>query len=502
MHLSGPIKSRNLLISILAFFISFSVLLEARVYYEEYETIKGNKSNLSQSFTVEVFKIWWMNEIFSRQPFFYEISSFNGTSVAEPSFCFLQPPRYEIDDTLYNKFPFPYEWNLVNDYKIHLLHDFLLVFTPSRFAFYLHSLLPESPFTGWITLVPELQEQFNSKNLKVFSAYNPKNKTIYLLDNQNIFFKPLKSEGDISQRAIESFSYDNITAAEYHLQKVYIVADNIIDIYMINDDRTISPLYRLDAAFFGETEISPIAINFEGKYAYVLDPVKGVFVIDIYLERTNNSGNISNVFQHRKDLFIAHKGAKSIEITDYRLFIASNTLSQLAEYFINRDPSSDYYYPEILNFTFHRNYFVEGEDKKVKKIMATDRLLCIITFDDKYMVFMHSIPLNIINNNGKLKPILTYSGRIFTVATLHSDFIYFTDSINGTAVRPKALEKAILQYGYYKGYTPVLSFSNAQYSPLALNCTVSNVSGCTYAYQLTGISTGCYDMTHDSSGFP
>lgn len=79
----------------------------------------------------------------------------------------------------------------------------------------------------------------------------------------------------------ENEGYESILNVAHSFEMLFIVADKIVDIYSAPQEGILKYIGNFDAAFFGVQEVNIVDIVIRGNYAYVLDALAGVFVVDV-----------------------------------------------------------------------------------------------------------------------------------------------------------------------------------------------------------------------------
>ena len=133
--------------------------------------------------------------------------------------------------------------------------------------------------------------QNNGQIEEPFLLIDTPNDWLYVVSNNNLYPYNLQTFMDALQNGnpeIPKLSkiaggyryYDSILAVQHYKKRIYIVADNVIDIYQpMNGDMELR--MTLDSTFFNLKEISMVDIAFKEKYAFLLDRLNGVLVVEL-----------------------------------------------------------------------------------------------------------------------------------------------------------------------------------------------------------------------------
>ena len=161
----------------------------------------------------------------------------------------------------------------------------------------------------------------------------------YVIEN---LFNALKDQTAIPSVStqVDNFKgYSLISDIEYYQSRLYISADNYTEVYQVDSKGQATPQKKLDNSFFNVTELSIIDVAIKGNYAFLLDSIHGVFVIDI-----SNAGLTDN----KADPFVYKSNLRSIDFEDalfievigksVQIIYLNDSMPLLKEYIIKGDP--------------------------------------------------------------------------------------------------------------------------------------------------------------------
>lgn len=252
--------------------------------------------------------------------------------------------------------------------------------------------------TSWITIKSSFTNSADSKgqyeepNLAIDTdsgfMYIVLSENVYTYSLKN-FITAYKAGGEIPKIKDKSANYkgyESVSGARYHQGHLYIIADNIAQVWQLNSEGVLKAGTSFDTAFFESTDLSISDLAFRDNYIFVLDKMNGVYTVKI--SNTTSNGTDQPEFTQTFE-FLPSVGISSvtkcqfIDVIGDALTIVSGTGKNpyMLEYIIKGGA-------EITNFEFNRKTPL---NQGARDTFTDGNFLYIITgfFN---IVVKHSIP--------------------------------------------------------------------------------------------------------------
>lgn len=144
-------------------------------------------------------------------------------------------------------------------------------------------------------------------------------------------------------KSVTSFrEYEDLLGVECYGKRLYIVADNIVDVFSIKGkgDGAITKEIQFNAEYFGTSTVKLTSIAFRGYYVYVLDNFRGVYLVDISQADKTSESDMRERYWFQANVILEITNGQSIQIVGNTLNVISSASKTpvLREYWIIGDP--------------------------------------------------------------------------------------------------------------------------------------------------------------------
>jgi len=259
-------------------------------------------------------------------------------------------------------------------------------------------------------------------------------------------------------------SYESILNVVFFKGRLYIVADNGVDVFKITDDGDVNHQAKFDAQFFGATEMAVVDIALQGKYAFVLDKLEGLYVVDISHEDETKSDNEGDKFIYVQELdTVKLPKADFIEVVGNSLNIISPTSKPafIQEYIIKGNTTTG-----VTGFEFNRKVEMF---QSLRDTYSDGNFLYILTgfFN---MVVKHNVPGRY--DSKQVKEYISEYWPLFGAKAM-------TSVVEGENSKVVAIQEDFIALFTFSQGAPVLS------------CNMQGISAGLYTYKLNAVQSSC-----------
>jgi hypothetical protein len=268
----------------------------------------------------------------------------------------------------------------------------------------------------------------------------------------------------ISTAAKTYKAYESILNVVFFKGRLYIVADNAVDVYKVTEAGDVDHQAKFDAQFFGAQEMAVVDIALQGKYAFVLDKLVGMYVVDISNEDETVSDNEGDKFIYVQELdTVKLPKADFIEVIGNSLNIISPSTKNpfIQEYIINGNSTDG-----ITGFEFNRKIEMF---QSLRDTYSDGNFLYILTgfFN---MVVKHSIPGKF--NSQEVNDYLSEYWPLFGAKAMVS-------VVNNETSKVVAIQDEFIAVFTFSEGNPILS------------CNMQGISPGLYTYTLKAVQSDC-----------
>jgi len=259
-------------------------------------------------------------------------------------------------------------------------------------------------------------------------------------------------------------SYESILNVVFYKGRLYIVADNAVDVFKVTDEGDVDHQAKFDAQFFGATEMAVVDIALQGKYAFVLDKLEGLYVVDISNEDETKSDNEGDKFIWIQELeSIKLPKADFIEVIGNSLNIISPNSKPafIQEYIIKGDFNTG-----ITGFEYNRKIEMF---QSLRDTYSDGNFLYILTgfFN---MVVKHNVPGRF--DSQQVKDYISEYWPLFGAKAMVS-------VVDGETSKVVAIQDDFIALFTFSQGAPVLS------------CNMQGIGAGLYTYNLKAVQSSC-----------